>query len=63
MRVVQTLAGYKGESELAARRLDQLGLPLFDIFTARSLESEISYCLAGDATVVLGALSAPGVPA
>ena len=63
MRVVQTLAGYKGESELAARRLDQLGLPLFDIFTARSIESEISYCLAGDATVVLGALSAPGVPA
>jgi molybdopterin/thiamine biosynthesis adenylyltransferase len=63
MRVVQTLAGYKGEPELAARRLDQLGLPLFDIFTARSLESEISYCLAGDAPVVLGALSAPGVPA
>jgi hypothetical protein len=63
MRVVQTLAGYKGEPELAARRLDQLGLPLFDIFTARSLESEISYCLTGDAPVVLGALSAPGVPA
>jgi molybdopterin/thiamine biosynthesis adenylyltransferase len=62
MRVVHTLAGFKGEPELAVRRLDQLGLPLFDIFTARSLESEISYCLAGDATVVLGALSAPGVP-
>ena len=63
MRVVHTLAGYKGEPELASRRLDQLGLPLFDIFTARSLESEISYCIAGDAKVVLGALSAPGVPA
>lgn len=63
MRVVQTLAGYKGEPELASRQLDQLGLPLFDIFTARSLESEISYCIAGDAKSVLGALSAPGVPA
>ena len=63
MRVVHTLAGYKGEPELASRRLDQLGLPLFDIFTARSLESEISYCLAGDDKAVLGALSAPGVPA
>jgi molybdopterin/thiamine biosynthesis adenylyltransferase len=59
MRVVHTLAGYKGEPELASRRLDQLGLPLFDIFTARSLESEISYCLAGDDKAVLGALSAP----
>ncbi len=63
MRVVHTLAGYKGELELASRRLDQLGLPLFDIFTARSLESEISYCIAGDAKVVLGALSATGLPA
>jgi molybdopterin/thiamine biosynthesis adenylyltransferase len=63
MRVVHTLAGYKGEPELASRQLDQLGLPLFDIFTARSLESEISYCMAGDAKVILGALSAPGVPA
>ena len=62
MRVVHTVAGYKGEPELATRRLDQLGLPLFDIFTARSLESEISYCIAGDAKVVLGALSATGVP-
>jgi molybdopterin/thiamine biosynthesis adenylyltransferase len=63
MRVVHTLAGFKGEPELASRRLDQLGLPLFDIFTARSLESEISYCMAGDAKVVLGSLSAPEVPA
>ena len=50
MRVVQTLSGYRGEPELANRRLDQLGLPLYDIFTARSLDAEISYCIAGDAS-------------
>lgn len=59
MRAVHTLSGYRGEPELASRTLDQLGLPLFDIFTARSLESEISYCLAEDAPAVLGPLAVP----
>jgi molybdopterin/thiamine biosynthesis adenylyltransferase len=58
MRVVQTLSGYRGEPELGKRRLDQLGLPRFDIFTARSREAEISYCIAGDAETVLGPLAA-----
>jgi adenylyltransferase/sulfurtransferase len=58
MRVVQTLSGYRGEAELSKRRLDQLGLPLFDIFTARSRDHEISYCMAGDADAVLGPLAA-----
>jgi adenylyltransferase/sulfurtransferase len=58
MRVVQTLSGYRGEPELGLRRLDQLGLPRFDIFTARSREAEISYCIAGDAEAVLGPLAA-----
>jgi molybdopterin/thiamine biosynthesis adenylyltransferase len=58
MRVVQTLSGYRGEPELGKRRLDQLGLPGFDIFTARSREAEISYCIAGDAEAVLGPLAA-----
>jgi len=62
MRVVKTLSGYRGEPELADRSLDQLGLPLFDIFTARSVggelgDAEISYCLAGDAPAVLGPLA------
>jgi hypothetical protein len=57
MRAVHTLSGYRGEPELATRRLDQLGLPLFDIFTARSLAAEISYCIAGDAAAVLGHLA------
>ena len=58
MRVVQTLSGYRGEPELGSRRLDQLGLPRFDIFTARSQEAEISYCISGDAEAVLGPLAA-----
>jgi molybdopterin/thiamine biosynthesis adenylyltransferase len=57
MRVVQTISGYRGEPELAQRTLDQIGLPLFDIFTARSPEAEVSYCMAGDGATVLGPLS------
>jgi hypothetical protein len=59
MRIVHTLTGYRGEPALAARTLDRLGLPLFDIFTVRSADSEISYCIAGDAAYVLGPLAAP----
>jgi adenylyltransferase/sulfurtransferase len=59
MRVVQTLSSYQGQTELASRTLHQLGLPLFDIFTARSADAEISYCIAGDAPAVLGPLAIP----
>ncbi|MES2221630.1 MAG: ThiF family adenylyltransferase [Acidobacteriota bacterium] len=57
MRVVRTLSGYRGEPHLSNRRLDQLGLPLFDAFTARALDAEISYFIAGDAEAVLGPLA------
>lgn len=60
MRAVHTLSGYRGEPELSSRTLDHLGLPLFDIFTARSIDTEISYCLAGDAPAVLGPLAVSG---
>jgi molybdopterin/thiamine biosynthesis adenylyltransferase len=58
MRVVETLTGFRGEPALAGRTLDRLGLPLFDIFTVRSAESEVSYCMGGDAELVLGPLAA-----
>ena len=61
MRIVHTLAGYKGQHDLASLRLDQLGLPLFDVFTARSADTEISYFLAGDAATVLGSLAPAAV--
>jgi hypothetical protein len=57
MRVVQTLTGFHGEPALAGRTLDQLGLPLFDVFTVRSSDAEVSYCMAGDAAAVLGPLA------
>jgi molybdopterin/thiamine biosynthesis adenylyltransferase len=60
MREVVTCHGYAGEPELASRRLDQLGLPPFDVFVARSGEREIGYLLAGDAPTVLGELAADG---
>jgi len=57
IRIVRTLTGYNGEPELAERALDSLGLPLFDIFTVRSAESELGYCIVGDAAAVLGPLA------
>jgi hypothetical protein len=34
--------------------LDQLGLPLFDVFTVRTAEREKAYLMAGDKSAVLG---------
>jgi molybdopterin/thiamine biosynthesis adenylyltransferase len=57
-RIVETLSGFHGQEGLAERRLDQLGLPLYDIFTARATdegrEDEVAYLMAGDAGAVLG---------
>jgi hypothetical protein len=58
IRVVHTLTGYSGQADFADRTVSQLGLPLFDIFTVRSAESEVSYCMDGDAAAVLGPLAA-----
>jgi hypothetical protein len=57
MRRVITLHGYSGEAELAERRVDQLGLPLFDIFLARAGDEELAYVMAGDQEEVLGGLA------
>jgi len=54
LRVVETLHSFSGEQELSARRLDQLGLPLLDLFVARCGEREIGYIPFGDADQVLG---------
>ncbi len=62
MRVVQTLSGFRpgndAAPELGSRHLSDLGLPSYDIFTARAGEVEISYCMAGDASAVIGPLAA-----
>jgi len=54
MRTVATIHNYSGSEPYGARTLDQLGLPLFDVFTARSAESEIGYLIAGDREEILG---------
>ena len=57
MRRVETLHSYSGQKEFADRTLDQLGLPLFDIFAGRSGETEVAYLIGGDAGTVLGPLA------
>jgi molybdopterin/thiamine biosynthesis adenylyltransferase len=54
MRVVKTIHNYDGTENFAGRRLDQLGLPLFDVFTVRTAEKEKAYLMAGDKSAVLG---------
>jgi molybdopterin/thiamine biosynthesis adenylyltransferase len=54
MCTVETIHGYSGSESYGARSLDQLGLPLFDVFTARSAEREIGYLIAGDREAILG---------
>lgn len=53
MRAVVAIHNYSGSESYGARTLDQLGLPLFDIFTARSVEHEIGYLIAGDREAIL----------
>ncbi len=60
MRIVQTIHSFDGSQSYGARKLSQLGLPLFDIFTARSASREIGYLLDGDRKAALGALSTGG---
>jgi len=60
MRVVQAIHSYDGSQSFGSRKLTQLGLPQFDIFTARSADREIGYLLNGDAGRVLGPLAKEG---
>jgi molybdopterin/thiamine biosynthesis adenylyltransferase len=54
MRVVRTIHSYDGSEDFGKRTLDQLGLPLFDVFTVRMGEKEQAYLMAGDKSAVLG---------
>jgi hypothetical protein len=57
LRSVISLHSYSGEGELGGRALSSLGLPLFDVFTARTAEREVAYIPQGDAPRVLGPLA------
>jgi molybdopterin/thiamine biosynthesis adenylyltransferase len=55
MRVVRTIHSYSGEESFGARKLDALGLPLYDVFSVRTGEAEKAYLMGGDKVAVLGA--------
>ncbi len=57
LRTVISLHAYSGEPELGGRLLSRLGLPLLDVFVARSREQEVAYIPYGDAPRVLGILA------
>jgi adenylyltransferase/sulfurtransferase len=57
LRSVVALHSYTGEEEFGSRPLSQMGVPLFDVFTARDAEREIAYIPYGDARKVLGDLA------
>lgn len=54
LRTVEVLHRYDGDPDLGARRLHELGLPLLDLFVARSGDREIGYIPFGDAPQILG---------
>lgn len=56
-RAVITAHSYTGTEGFGDRSLDRLGLPLFDVFSARSAEREIAYLIAGDEPEVLGQMA------
>jgi molybdopterin/thiamine biosynthesis adenylyltransferase len=55
MRVVRTVHSYSGSESFGRRTLDQIGLPLYDVFSVRSAEAEKAFLMAGDGNEVLGA--------
>lgn len=57
MRSVRMVHSYTGIEAFGARTLDQIGLPLFDVFVARCGEREAGYLMAGDKLEVLGPLA------
>ena len=57
LRSVVSVHSYTGDANYGTRTLDQLGLPLFDMYVARNAEREIGYIPAGDAVQVLGLLA------
>jgi molybdopterin/thiamine biosynthesis adenylyltransferase len=56
-RAVIAVHSYSGTEPFGQRKLSELGLPLFDIYTARCSTREIGYLISGDASMVLGALN------
>ena len=54
MRTVISVHSYTGTEDFGERRLNELGLPILDLFVARYREREIGYIPYGDAVLLLG---------
>ncbi|MGH9521785.1 MAG: hypothetical protein ACRD3E_04560, partial [Terriglobales bacterium] len=57
MRAVQAIHNYSGVEAYGVRKLNELGLPEFDLFVARNESRERAYLPCGDAVAVLGNLA------
>jgi len=57
LRTVISIHNFSGKEGYGSRPLSQLGLPLLDLFLARSPQREIGYIPFGDAPQVLGPLA------
>ncbi len=53
MREVVTVHNYTGKESYGGRPVADIGLPLFDVFTARCVDREFQILMAGDRQVVL----------
>jgi len=53
MREVVTVHNYTGKEAYSSRSVSELGLPLFDVFTARSADREFQILMEGDREAVL----------
>ncbi|MBI1787942.1 MAG: ThiF family adenylyltransferase [Acidobacteria bacterium] len=56
-RAVIAVHNYTGSESYGCRKLNDLGLPLWDVYVARAGESEIAFLISGDAASVVGPLS------
>jgi adenylyltransferase/sulfurtransferase len=56
-RTVAAIHNYTGREEYGRRRLSELGLPLWDLYTARAGIEEIAILISGDAESVIGPLA------
>jgi adenylyltransferase/sulfurtransferase len=56
-RAVETMHNYSMGQSVGSRRLDQIGLPPYDVFVGRSATAEIAYLVEGDREFVLGGLA------
>jgi adenylyltransferase/sulfurtransferase len=52
--VVETIHRFTGTESWGVRRINEVGLPLFDVVVARSAVREIGYLMEGDRDAVLG---------